>query len=131
MSTSASESLTTTAADLAQLFGAHDPSMGVFPTDALVARMLDFGEGISDLVFSPGRPPQVEQHGQLTPVPTSGLVPLTTDHTARIARHLVTGHRSGRVCASRPGRVRPVLRAAARAPASASTSSGSAAPSPS
>jgi twitching motility protein PilT len=100
MSTSASESLTTSAADLAQLFGAHDPSMGVFPTDALVARMLDFGEGISDLVFSPGRPPQVEQHGQLTPVPMSGLVPLTTDHTARIARHLVTGHHQA-VCALR------------------------------
>ena len=119
MSTSASESLTTTAADLAQLFGAHAPSMGVFPTDALVARMLDFGEGISDLVFSPGRPPQVEQHGQLTPVPTSGLVPLTTDHTARIARHLVTGHHQA--CPTRW----------ARAPASASTCSGSAAPSPS
>ena len=27
--------------------------------------MLDSGKGISDLIFSPGRPPQVEQHGEL------------------------------------------------------------------
>ena len=91
MTTSASDSTTTGAADLALLFGPQDPSAGAFPTDALVARMLDSGEGISDLVFSPGRPPQVEQHGELTPVPVTGLNPLTADHTARIARHLVAG----------------------------------------
>ena len=91
MSITASSVTTTAAEDLALLFGPHDPAAGVFPTDALVARMLDSGEGISDLVFSPGRPPQVEQHGELTPVMVSGLAPLTADHTARIARHLVGG----------------------------------------
>ena len=30
--------------------------------------MLDSGDGISDLVFSPGRPPQVERFGDLVPV---------------------------------------------------------------
>ena len=92
MTTSASDSTTTGAADLALLFGPQDPSAGAFPTDALVARMLDSGEGISDLVFSPGRPPQVEQHGELTPVPMPGLSPLRRQDTARIARDLIGGN---------------------------------------
>ena len=37
-------------------------------TAALVTKMLDSGDGISDLVFSPGRPPQVERFGNLVPV---------------------------------------------------------------
>ncbi len=75
--------------ELALLFGPHPAS--AFPTDALVGKMLDFGDGISDLVFSPGRPPQVEQHGELTAVPIAGLEKLTPAHTAVIARHLVSG----------------------------------------
>jgi len=88
MSTSASDSAAD-AADLALLFGPQ--SAAAFPTDALVSRMLDAGAGISDLVFSPGRPPQVEQHGELTPVAVSGLEKLSAGHTAVIARHLVGG----------------------------------------
>ena len=34
----------------------------------LAGAMLDSGRGISDLVFSPGRPPQVEKQGHLTAV---------------------------------------------------------------
>lgn len=33
-------------------------------TEALNMTVLDAGEGISDLIFSPGRPAQVERHGQ-------------------------------------------------------------------
>jgi twitching motility protein PilT len=80
---------TLSADDLDQLFG--PPPATAFPTDALVARMLDAGAGISDLIFSPGRPPQVEQHGELTPVMISGLANLTAEHTSCVARHLVAG----------------------------------------
>ncbi len=89
MSTSASVPTTSDADDLNLLFGPQ--SAAAFPTDALVSRMLDAGAGISDLVFSPGRPPQVEQHGELTPVTVSGLEKLSAGHTAVIARHLVGG----------------------------------------
>jgi twitching motility protein PilT len=60
-------------------------------TALLVERMLDSGRGISDLVFSPGRPPQVEQHGELVPVVIDGLDTLGPEHTARIARDLMGG----------------------------------------
>ncbi len=35
----------------------------VIDTPTLISLLLDSGKGISDLIFSPGRPPQVEQHG--------------------------------------------------------------------
>jgi twitching motility protein PilT len=58
-------------------------------TPALLVTMLDSGRGISDLIFSPGRPPQVEQHGQLVPVLVPALPVLQPEDTARIARDLV------------------------------------------
>jgi twitching motility protein PilT len=51
--------------------------------------MLDSGKGISDLIFSPGRPPQVERHGELTPVLVPGLPMLNPDDTSRIAHDLI------------------------------------------
>jgi twitching motility protein PilT len=71
------------------LFGpppAVPPSM---TTAAVVASMLDAGTGISDLIFSPGRPPQVEQHGELTPVDIPDLALLKPEDTARVARDLI------------------------------------------
>ena len=44
---------------------------------------------VSDLIFSPGRPPQVELSSRLTPVNIPGLELLTADHTATIAAVLV------------------------------------------
>ena len=55
----------------AQLFGHADETLTDTPT--LIAAMLDSGKGISDLIFSPGRPPQVERHGELVTVPLAGL----------------------------------------------------------
>jgi twitching motility protein PilT len=74
----------------ARLFGAQ--GQGTVSTPALIGAMLDSGKGISDLIFSPGRPPQVEQHGELIPVLVSGAECLTTDDTARIARDLIGGN---------------------------------------
>jgi twitching motility protein PilT len=58
-------------------------------THALLAAMLRASDQISDLIFSPGRPPQVEVHGQLLPVQAPGLGPLTADDTRRIASDLI------------------------------------------
>jgi twitching motility protein PilT len=58
-------------------------------TQDLVQRMLDSGGGISDLVFSPGRPPQVERFGDLVPVPIAELPALRPEDTAGIARDLI------------------------------------------
>jgi len=51
--------------------------------------MLRSHEQVSDLVFSPGRLPQVEILGQLTTVQSPGLSPLTADDTRRIASDLI------------------------------------------
>src|SRR6187397_1207082 len=60
-------------------------------TPGLIGAMLDSGKGISDLIFSPGRPLQVERHGELTPVDVPGFDVLTPVDTARIARDLIGG----------------------------------------
>lgn len=62
---------------------------GPADTHALLAAMLRATEKISDLIFSPGRPPQVEIFGQLVPVQGPGLHPLTADDTRRIASDLI------------------------------------------
>jgi twitching motility protein PilT len=54
--------------------------------------MIDSGKGISDLIFSPGRPPQVERQGDLTPVAVAQLPVLRPEDTARIAADLVSGN---------------------------------------
>jgi twitching motility protein PilT len=51
--------------------------------------MLASGAGISDLVFSPGRPPQVEKHGELVAVQVPELPMLKPEDTARIANDLL------------------------------------------
>ncbi len=92
MTTITADSPSVTNADLTLLFGAPTAASDAITTAALVQAMLDSGHGISDLVFSPGRPPQVEQHGHLVSVRVPGLDMLTTEDTARIAFDLVTGH---------------------------------------
>jgi twitching motility protein PilT len=61
-------------------------------TPALIRGMLDAGQGISDLIFSPGRPPQAEQHGELAAV-GADCDPLRPDDTAQIARDLIGTNR--------------------------------------
>ena len=58
-------------------------SRGRPATHELLAAMLRASERVSDLIFSPGRAPQVEIHGQLIPV--EGVAALTADDTRRIA----------------------------------------------
>jgi twitching motility protein PilT len=58
-------------------------------TQALLAAMLKASDKVSDLVFSPGRPPQVEVYGQLMSVQVPGLAVLSADDTRRIASDLI------------------------------------------
>jgi twitching motility protein PilT len=64
-------------------------SSGVSGTHALLTAMLGATEKVSDLIFSPGRPPQVEVYGQLIPVQGPGLKLLSADDTRRIASDLI------------------------------------------
>src|SRR5437016_2634986 len=69
------------------------PTSGAGTTEALLAAMLHASEGVSDLIFSPGRPPQVEIHGQLIPVQVPRLPVLTADHTRHIASDLIASNK--------------------------------------
>jgi len=51
--------------------------------------MLRANDRVSDLIFSPGKLPQVEVNGQLIGVEGPGLRPLTADDTRRIASDLI------------------------------------------
>src|SRR5690242_11944622 len=62
---------------------------GRVATPALLGAMLRAAEKISDLIFSPGRPPQVQVYGQMVPVQVQGLTVLTADDTRRIAADLI------------------------------------------
>jgi twitching motility protein PilT len=73
------------------VFGTVVNSPGAIATPSLIELMLGTGEGISDLIFSPGRPPQVEKYGQLVAVPVDGLGTLKPEDTARIASDLIGG----------------------------------------
>src|SRR5438309_5623302 len=62
---------------------------GRVATPALLSAMLRAAEKISDLIFSPGRPPQVQVYGQLIPVQVPGLNALGPDDTRHIAVDLI------------------------------------------
>jgi twitching motility protein PilT len=62
---------------------------GSVATQALLSAMLRSHRDVSDLVFSPGRLPQVEIHGQLQTLDIDGLRALTADDTRRIASELI------------------------------------------
>lgn len=60
----------------------------------VVQTMLEVSDKTSDLIFSPGRPPQVEVIGKLTPVNMPGMDLLTPAHTAGIARALIGNNKT-------------------------------------
>lgn len=60
--------------------------------DDILALMMSFREGISDLNFTPGRPPQVELHGKLEAVTFDGSsqhAPLAAPETQAVAMALL------------------------------------------
>jgi twitching motility protein PilT len=58
----------------------------------VLKRMLAVSDKVSDLIFSPGRPPQIELIGKLQPVHVPGLEKLTPAHTASIAKLIIGSH---------------------------------------
>jgi len=61
-----------------------------FSTPALLVAMLKTSEKISDLFFTPGKPPLVEINGKLTPAGMARV--LNTEDTRRIASDLIAGN---------------------------------------
>jgi twitching motility protein PilT len=66
----------------------------MLPTPVILGAMLRSAKNVSDLIFSPGRFPQVEQNGQLVAVKIAGVPMLTPEDTARIASHLIGGNKA-------------------------------------
>jgi len=60
-----------------------------FDTSQLITAMLKAHPRVSDLIFSPGRTPQVEVTGQLVELKFKGLEMLTAQDTENIARDLM------------------------------------------
>lgn len=58
----------------------------------ILQRMLAVSDKVSDLIFSPGRPPQIELMGKLQPVAVPGLEKLMPQHTASIAKLIIGTH---------------------------------------
>src|SRR5258708_7074877 len=67
------------------------PAPSYPPTNKVIEAMVKVDSKVSDLIFSPLRPPQVELNGQLIPVP--GLPPLAVADTTRIATDLIQGNK--------------------------------------
>ena len=61
---------------------------------SLLQRMLSVSDKVSDLIFSPGRPPQVELMGELQPVQFPGLEKLLPAHTNSIAKIIMASHKT-------------------------------------
>jgi twitching motility protein PilT len=59
------------------------------PTNANIEMPPLNSDKVSDLIFSPGRPPQIELSGKLQPVAVPGLEKLTAAHTAAISKLIV------------------------------------------
>ncbi|HLR06203.1 MAG TPA: PilT/PilU family type 4a pilus ATPase, partial [Pyrinomonadaceae bacterium] len=58
----------------------------------VLQQMLAVSAKVSDLIFSPGRPPQVELIGKLQPVLIAGIEKLSPAQTAGIAKLIIGGH---------------------------------------
>jgi twitching motility protein PilT len=58
-------------------------------TPTIISAMLRAARHVSDLIFSPGRPPQVEASGQLIEVKIPDVGSLSAEDTARIAADLI------------------------------------------
>src|SRR6202790_3945831 len=65
------------------------PAAPKVSTAAIVATMLRVSKQVSDLIFSPGRTPQVEINGQLNEVNIAGVGKMLPEATQRIATDLI------------------------------------------
>ncbi len=70
---------------------------------SVLTRMLAAGDKVSDLIFSPGRPPQVELTGELQGVAIAGLERLTTQNIKAMADLMLLGNQQGTEVLERKG----------------------------
>src|SRR6202140_3708794 len=80
---------TTTTVTIASPEAATEAKQKTAGIPQLITAMLKSGNQISDLIFSPGRAPQVEVSGQLVELKFKGLEKLTPQDTEYIAKFLV------------------------------------------
>jgi twitching motility protein PilT len=66
-------------------------SQALIPTPTIISAMLKAAPHISDLIFSPGKLPQVQASGQLMGVRIPGMGMLSPEDTARVAADLIGG----------------------------------------
>src|SRR5713101_3707676 len=59
---------------------------------SVLQQMLAVSDKVSDLIFSPGRPPQIELVGKLQPVSIAGVEKLSPAQTSSIAKLIIGGH---------------------------------------
>ena len=78
--------------ETAQLTPTKETASEVVLTTAIITAMLRSAKHVSDLIFSPGRPPQVESSGQLVEVQIPQVGRLSAEDTARIAADLIGGN---------------------------------------
>ena len=69
----------------------------------VLREMLRASDKVSDLIFSPGRPPQIELAGKLVPVRIAGLEKLTPAHTAGIAKLIVANQQTAQESLEKTG----------------------------
>jgi twitching motility protein PilT len=92
MDTAISDASSLHSRDADVLFGVRGDALLAIGTPALITAMLESNPGISDLIFSPARPPQVEKHGELTAVDVPDVPMLRAEDTAQVARDLIGGN---------------------------------------
>ncbi|MDX6528550.1 MAG: twitching motility protein PilT [Blastocatellia bacterium] len=68
------------------------PTPGALNLGKVLQQMLGVSDKVSDLIFSPGRPPQVELLSKLQGVPIDGLEKLTPAQTYAIAKLIIGNH---------------------------------------
>jgi twitching motility protein PilT len=71
---------------------AHTPPDARVATPELIAAMLTASDHVSDLIFSPGRAPQIETKGDLIELKLRGVERLTARQTTDIAEDLMAGN---------------------------------------
>src|SRR6266566_4670354 len=65
---------------------------GALNLGKVLQQMLEVSDKVSDLIFSPGRPPQIELVSKLQGVPIAGLEKLTPAQTYAIAKLIIGTH---------------------------------------
>src|ERR1041385_6821518 len=69
-----------------------DTTQGALNLATILQRMLAVSDKVSDLIFSPGRPPQIELVGKLQPVEIPGVEKLTPAQTAGLSKVIIGSH---------------------------------------